>query len=332
MPVALEVAQDLARSAVHDGGHGPSVGHDQQVARDGQVSLGREARVEQLVVVDADLLDELGLAVAPDELAGLRLHRDHVDAQRRPDARAKIDRPVGQHRPAADGPVRDKSAVAQMAAVGAALRRTADLPQQLALGGADAVEIAVVAAETDPPVPGDRRHPHRPVRTERPDPFARVGAEGGQRRILGRGQEERLAEDDRFVGGVEVQARLVGPGRAGRGQRADPAEVEFSRQALRADPASRGVAAPRGPVGPARDGGQRYHSPRAGPSTQLGIHSSSPGQLRRSHRVCAMSMRRATITSRRLGVDRHSRLRQPAARTFARPPVAPSRARDGRSR
>ena len=126
--VALDVVEQLARLALKPRGERTAVGHEQLVAVDQQISLRRQSRFVQRVMVNTHLRQVVAVVVHPQRLARLGIDRDDKYTQRWPDPSAKVDDSVGQYGRAANGPVGDQAVVAQMLVLGPILRCPADFP------------------------------------------------------------------------------------------------------------------------------------------------------------------------------------------------------------
>ena len=193
--------------------------------------------------------------VGPDHGARPRLEGVEEDAHEGPDAGAEVDDAVHDHGRAAGGPGRDEPLVPEDAAVAGA---AAELPQDVALSGIQAVQVTVVARHVDAAVPGGRSVADRPVGEEGPFLLARAGVVRRHPVLPGRGDDHHPSQDDGLVDGIHLHAGLIGPSRLQRRQFPRPLELEALGQGPRRAARVGGVAAPEGPVGVA--GGLRRRS------------------------------------------------------------------------
>ena len=184
---------------------------------------------------DAALLRLPTAVAAPDLAAGGGVHGVEKDALGGKDPGAEVGRrAVDQHaRP--HGPERDHASAAQHAAI---LRRGVELPDDRAVVGAEAVDVAVVGAHVDPAADHGRRQADRSAGDLRPADAARGRVEAVDL-VVGRGAEEDpSAGDGHLKGIVEVYAvplgatvpfRACSPCGAGgnRGRRPSTAQAAF---------------------------------------------------------------------------------------------------------
>ena len=282
--VALDVVEQLARLPIQPRREGAAVGHQQLVAAHQQVALWRQTGFEERVVVDAHLREVVAVAVDPQHLAGLRVDGQHEHAERGPDPRREVHHAVRQHRPAADRPERDEPVVAQVAVVGPVLRRPAKLPQQLAVGGVEAVQVAIVRTEVQLPLPHHRGEAHGAFRVEAPLLLTGLRVVRGDAALVGRPEKQRLPCDDRFVRRVEVQPRFVRPRALHPWQFAGPLEMQLGREAFGGGGRPADIAAPHRPVCGGCEG-EGQQDPEAGEDEWgVPVHRGLPSRGKRGGR------------------------------------------------
>src|SRR6185503_16849239 len=125
--------------------------------------------------------------VRPDDGARAGVEGVQEYSHEGPDAGAEVDDAVGDDGGAAGGPRRDQPLVAQDAPVAGA---PAELPDDGARRGVEAVEEPVVGGDVDAAVPGRRRVAHRTVAEEGPELLARARVVAADAVLAGRGNEE----------------------------------------------------------------------------------------------------------------------------------------------
>src|SRR5262249_18214062 len=145
------------------------------------------------------------------------------DAHEGPDAGAIIDGSRFDDRRAARRPGGDEPLVAEDFPIA---RPTAMLPEEAAVIGVDAVEMAVVTGEVDAVLTGDGSEADGAIGEEGPELLPGLDVEGLEPVVLGGGEEEAVPADDGVIGGVELHFGLIEPGGRERRVVARPLQMQ----------------------------------------------------------------------------------------------------------
>ena len=135
---------------------------------------------------------------------------------------AKVDGAVGHNRGTAGRPGGDQPFVAEDFAI---RRAAAEFPMKPAGRGIQAIQVAVVGREENAVLPDGGGEADGAFREELPLLGPGLQVEGGDAVGDGRADEESVAENGGFDGGVELQIRLIGPGGFGWRKFAHPLQV-----------------------------------------------------------------------------------------------------------
>jgi len=190
--------------------------------------------------------DDAPIVFLPELLAGGGVDAIKTDAVQRPHSAGEADRSIPQHGPPRHRPTRSNSLVVD-ALAGA--RRAVEPPQQLAVGGTEAVESPVISTEVDLSSPDDRRKPHGTLGVETPPRGRRFRVERHHGVVVLATDEHGLARNGNVVRPVDARAAIGSEHRIALGPVQGPSQLQRVLQLPVADSASHRVVPLRGPVG-----------------------------------------------------------------------------------
>ena len=167
-------------------------------------------------------------AIGPDQASGLGVKGMQEDSHEGPDSRAKVDLVIVDDGTAASGPGAYEAIISEHPSF---VGTPAELPGERAIGGVEAVEVAVIADDEDFVFPDGRRESDGAISIKAPELFSRLGIKRGELVSDHGGNKKTFPGEDRLVETIKLQLCLVSrPGGVRFRQLQCPLEIQLVGQ------------------------------------------------------------------------------------------------------